>query len=300
MNINLIFSKMHGLGNDYVVVDESKGEVIPEDKKAKAAVDLCKRGFSVGADGVIFVSPSTRKNADIRFRIFNADGSEAEMCGNGIRCFAKFVYENNILQEEKMLVETMADVKELNLKVHGDEVTSIKVDMGLATFKTQEIPMKTGEEEFLDKEILIEENLNKETPLKGRSIKITALSVGNPHAVSFTDDLSSVPLEKYGPLIEYHPAFPERINTHFIHILGRNEMEMVTWERGSGVTLACGTGATSSVLAGYRLELLDDDVLVHLPGGDLNISVYQEDGQLGAYMEGGATMVFKGSMMLDI
>lgn len=261
MTTTLNFTKMHGLGNDYVVIDESKAEIIPEDKKKTVSEELCNRRFSVGADGVIFVSLSTTSDADIRFRIFNADGSEAEMCGNGIRCFAKFVYENSILPEEEMLVETMEDIKNLVLTVDDGKVTSIRVDMGTATFKPDEIPMETSETEFLDQEIVVDDD----------TFKMTVLSVGNPHAITFTDDIDSIPLETIGPKIEYHPSFPQRINSHFVRILGRDEVEMITWERGTGVTLACGTGATSTVLAGYKLGLLDEEVLVHLPGESLKL-----------------------------
>ncbi len=272
-----------------MVIDESKAEIIPEEKKAGVAEELCNRRFSVGADGVIFIDPPT-KDADIRFRIFNADGSEAEMCGNGIRCFSKFIYENKILPSEKMRVETMTDIKELLLTVDQGIVTSIRVDMGKATFKPEEIPMDIGEREFLDGEIVVDE-----TPLK-----MTVLSVGNPHAVIFSDDINSVPLERMGPKIEYHPAFPQRINAHFVRVIGRDEIEMITWERGTGVTLACGTGATSSVLAGYKLGLLDEDVLVHLPGGELHITVYHDGDELGAYMEGDAVIVFEGDIEIEI
>jgi len=288
MNINLKFTKMHGLGNDYVVIDESQAEIIPEERKADVSEELCNRRYSVGADGVIFVAPAIQDDADIRFRIFNADGSEAEMCGNGIRCFAKFIYENRILPKEKMWVETMGGVKELLLNVQDESVTSIRVDMGTATFNPSEIPMDISEKEFLDQDILVAE----------RPIKMTAVSVGNPHAVAFTDDIESVPLEKIGPLIECHPLFPQRTNAHFVRVLERNEVEMITWERGTGVTLACGTGATSSVLAGYRLGLLDEEVLVHLPGGELKITVYQKDDEVGAFMEGDAVTVFNGCMEL--
>lgn len=290
MNINLKFTKMHGIGNDYVVIDESQSEIIPEERKAEVCEELCNRRFSVGADGVIFVSTSTRRDADIRFRIFNADGSEAEMCGNGIRCFAKFAYENDVLAREKMMVETMEDVKKLVLTVEKGCVTSIRVDMGKSTFNTQEIPVDTDEEEFIDREIMVNEN----------PVRVTAVSVGNPHAVNFTDDVESIVLEKIGPLIEYHPLFPQRINAHFVRVIKRDEVEMITWERGTGVTLACGTGATSSVLVGYRLGLLDEDVLVHLPGGDLKITVYQEGNVLGAFMEGDAVTVFEGEIELNI
>lgn len=290
MNIDLKFTKMQGLGNDYVVIDESTEEVIPENKKAVAAEELCKRGFSVGADGVIFVCPSTRGDADIRFRIFNADGSEAEMCGNGIRCFGKYVYENEIINREMMMVETLGGVKELQLRVEEGDVVSAKVDVGVSSFLTSDVPMISDEEEFIEGEL----SLDDET------LNTTVLSVGNPHAVIFASDLSSVALQEIGPLIESHEAFPERINAHFVNILERDEIEMITWERGSGVTLACGTGATSSVIAGYRLGFLDENVLVHLPGGELRITVYQKDGNLGAFMEGDSVLVFDGAMKLDI
>ena len=290
MNINLEFTKMHGLGNDYIIIDESLAEIIPEERKAEVSEELCNRRFSVGADGVIFISPSTRNDADIRFRIFNADGSEAEMCGNGIRCFAQYVYEKGILTDERMQVETMCDVKELILTVVEGSVTTIRVDMGTATFNPSEIPMDTDEIEFLDKEIMVAK----------RPIKMTAVNVGNPHAVAFTDDIESVPLEKIGPLIECHPLFPQKTNAHFVRVLERDEVEMIPWERGTGITLACGTGATSSVLAGYRLGLLDEDVTVHLPGGELHITVYQENDKLGAFMEGDAVTVFEGKMDLNL
>ena len=312
--INLKFSKMHGLGNDYVIIDEHLAEIIPEDIKGPVAENLCRRGFSIGADGVIFVAPATHSEADrkedapvnfqrdgrrkdqttvqadIRFRIFNADGSEAEMCGNGIRCFAKYVYENGIIHQEVMQAETLGGIKELQLRVEDGEVVSVKVDMGTASFLTREIPMISDEEEFIEGEL----SINDET------LSMTVLNVGNPHTVIFTTDLNNVALEEVGPLIENHYAFPERVNAHFVDLLERDEIEMITWERGSGVTLACGTGASSSVLAGYRLGFLDSNVLVHLPGGELRITVYQKDGKLGAFMEGDSVLVFEGEMKLDI
>lgn len=286
--INLHFSKMRGLGNDYVVIDESQGEIIPENKKSGLAKELCNRRFSVGADGVIFVSPSTL--TQIKFRIFNADGSEAEMCGNGIRCFAKYVYERDILPQTEMLVETLAGIKKLYLNLDKNLVRSVRVDMGTATFKTIDVPMITDEEEFLEKTLQV----------KGKPLKMTVLNVGNPHTIIFTDDIKSVPLDEFGPIIENHEAFPERINVHFVQIQNRTELEMITWERGSGMTLACGTGATATVIAGARLELLDENVLVHLLGGELQITVYQDDGDLGATMEGDAVLVFDGDMQISI
>ncbi|AUB57748.1 MULTISPECIES: diaminopimelate epimerase [Methanobacterium] len=286
--IILLFHKMHGLGNDYVVIDESTEELIPEDKKGEISAELCTRGFSVGADGVIFVSPSIE--ADIRFRIFNSDGSEAQMCGNGIRCFAKYVFENDVIKEKQMSVETLGGIKELTLQVENSNVKSIKVDMGTATFKTSAVPMATDEEEFIDQELLVD----------GEPLKLTAISVGNPHAIIFTDNLEDVALDHMGPIIENHKAFPERINVHFVGVVSPQEVEMLTWERGAGFTMACGTGATSTVIAGYKLGLLEKNVLVHLPGGDLKITVYEKDNKLGGFMEGDAVSVFEGIMELDL
>jgi diaminopimelate epimerase len=286
--IILLFHKMHGLGNDYVVIDESIEEIIPEEKKPEISAELCTRGFSVGADGVIFVVPSAGE--DIRFRIFNSDGSEAEMCGNGIRCFGKYVYENDVLKQKKMSVETLGGTKELTLHVENGIVKSIRVNMGIATFKTSEIPMDCDEEEFIDQELLVDDE----------PLKLTAISVGNPHAIIFTDNLEGVALDHLGPLIENHDAFPERSNVHFVGVVSPQEVEMLTWERGAGFTMACGTGATSTVIAGYKMGLLQKDVLVHLPGGDLQITVYEKDGKLGAFMEGDAVSVFEGIMELDL
>lgn len=239
----ILFSKMHGLGNDYVVIDESAQECIPEDKKPEFVREVCTRGFSVGADGVIFVQPASGEG-DIRFRIFNADGSEAEMCGNGIRCFSKFVYDNAIVRKRRLEVETLAGIKTVELEVEDGAVVSSRVDMGTATFKTDQIPMDVEEYEFIDRFL----------PVEGEDIKLTALSVGNPHAIIFVDDAEGVDLDRLGPAIENHPLFPERINVHFVEVVSPSEIIMVTWERGAGPTMACGTGATASVIAGVKLE----------------------------------------------
>ncbi|MEW6010114.1 MAG: diaminopimelate epimerase [Euryarchaeota archaeon] len=285
----ILFSKMHGLGNDYVVIDESQSECIEEDKKGEVTAEICRRGFSVGADGVIFVSPP-QEDGDIRFRIFNADGSEAEMCGNGIRCFSKFVYDNSIFRQNEIKVETMAGIKTVELEIDRGQAVAMKVNMGLATFKTDQIPMDVVEDEFIDLFLKVEDN----------PLQMTALSVGNPHAVIFVDDAGQVDLDKWGPAIENHPAFPQRTNVHFVEIVSPGEIIMVTWERGAGPTLACGTGATSCVIAGNKLEKLEEKVLVHLPGGELEIEVYQEKKDLGAFMEGDAKLVFDGIMVMDL
>lgn len=286
----ITFSKMHGLGNDYIVFDESEKIIIPEEKKPEIVEEICRRGFSVGADGVIFVTPANTDDADIRFRIFNSDGSEAEMCGNGIRCFAKYVYENEILKSNEMLVETRGGIKEVDLDVEGREVIASTVDMGVATFKTAGIPMISDEDEFLDSELIVD----------GKSIKMTVVNVGNPHAVIFTENIEDIELHKIGPLIENHPAFPQKTNVHFVNIINRNEIKMITWERGAGFTLACGTGATSCVIAGFKLGKLDEEVEVHLPGGELLIIVYEMGEEVRIFMEGEAVLVFDGVMELEI
>ena len=278
----LKFSKMHGIGNDFPIIDESKGEVIPEKDKPEACRMLCHRNFGVGGDGVLFVVPS--KVADIGYRMFNPDGSEAEMCGNGIRCFADFVYRKGILKQEKMTVETRAGIKTIEITLKDGEPELFKVDMGLSTFKTSDIPMDTSEEEFIDGELKVID----------ATFKLSAISVGNPHAIIFVDDIEEVDINKYGPAIEEHNVFPEKINVHFVEVLSKNEAQMITWERGAGVTLACGTGATSTAITGYKLGLFDEDILLHLPGGDLNFQVYKKDDMLGAFMKGPAKLVFDG------
>lgn len=275
---------MHGIGNDFPIIDESEGEVIPEADKPEACKFLCHRNFGVGGDGVLFVVPS--KDADIGYRMFNPDGSEAEMCGNGIRCFADFVYRKGILKKEKMTVETKSGIKTIEITLDESEPTLFKVDMGTATFKTEEIPMVSDEEEFIDGTL----------DVLDESYAVTAISVGNPHAIIFVEDISEVDIDKFGPAIECHKVFPEKINVHFVQVVSENEGIMRTWERGAGVTLACGTGATSTAISGYKLGLFDKDILLHLPGGDLNFNVYEKDGELGAFMKGPAELVFDGEI----
>lgn len=278
----LKFSKMHGIGNDFSIIDESEGIVIPESDKAEVCRFLCHRNFGVGGDGVLFVESS--EVADIGYRMFNPDGSEAEMCGNGIRCFADFVYRKNILKQEKMTVETKAGIKTIEISLENDEPVLFKVDMGISTFKTPEIPMNSDLDEFIGGKLKVLD----------RIFDLTAISVGNPHAIIFVDDVDEVDINKYGPAIETHEFFPEKINVHFVEAISKNEGKMITWERGAGVTLACGTGATSTVIVGYKLGLFDENILLHLPGGDLNFNIYEKEKAIGAFMEGPATFVFDG------
>jgi len=277
----LKFAKMHGIGNDFPIIDESKGEVIPEEDKPEACRILCHRHFGVGGDGVLFVVPSDV--ADIGYRMFNPDGSEAEMCGNGIRCFGDFVYRNKIIESETMTVETKSGIKTIEITVEDGEPVLFKVNMGKSTFDVDKIPMIADSDEFIDGDLEV----------CGETFKTTVISVGNPHAIIFVDDVDSIDLDKFGPAIEAHKLFPEKINVHFVEVISKNEGKMRTWERGAGITLACGTGATSTAISGYKLGLFDKDILLHLPGGDLEFEIYEEDGQLGAFMKGPAKLVFE-------
>lgn len=286
------FTKMHALGNDYIVINETETEVIPEEAKNKLSNDICTRRFSVGSDGVIFACKSDK--SDVRFRIFNSDGSEAEMCGNGIRCLAKYVYDNDIVKKQTMQIETMEDIKEARLTVEDDVVKSIAIDMGKGFFKPEEIPAiapSGNTDEFIDEEIDVD----------GEKIIMSSVSVGNPHAVSFTDiNIDDIDLDYYGPRIENHKAFPEKVNVHFVNIVSPGEINVLTWERGAGFTFACGTGTTSCVLLGYKMGLLNEKVHAHLSGGDLDITVSDHNEYLTATMEGKAVTVYKAQMTVDI
>ncbi|OED30794.1 diaminopimelate epimerase [Methanosphaera sp. WGK6] len=286
------FTKMHALGNDYIVINETETEIIPEEYKNKISDEICTRNFSVGADGVIFACKSEK--ADVRFRIFNSDGSEAEMCGNGIRCLAKYVYDMNIVKKEIMNIETMEDIKEARLTVENDVVESIEIDMGKGFFKPEEIPAiapSGNVDEFIKEEVNVE----------GEKIIMSAVSVGNPHAVCFTDiNIDDIDLDFYGPRIETHELFPEKINVHFVNIVSPEEINILTWERGAGFTYACGTGTTSCVLLGYKMGLLNEKVLAHLSGGDLNITITDHTEYLTAEMKGKAVTVYYGKMTVEL
>ena len=286
------FTKMHALGNDYVVINETDNEVIPEEDKNRISEELSRRRFNVGADGVIFACKSDK--SDVRFRIFNSDGSEAEMCGNGIRCLAKYVYDNNIVKKETMKIETMEDIKEARLTVEDDIVTSIEIDMGKGYFKPEDIPAisPSGDtREFIDEKVNVE----------GETVRLSSVSVGNPHAVCFTDvNIDDIDLDFYGPRIETHEAFPEKVNVHFVNIISPEEINILTWERGAGFTYACGTGTTSCVLLGYKQGLLNEKVHAHLSGGDLDITITDHTEYLTAVMKGVAYTVYEAKMNIEL
>lgn len=270
--------KMHGLGNDYVVID-NRDEKISDIEASKLAVNLCRRRFSVGADGVLFVSNSIV--ADSKMRIFNADGSEAEMCGNGIRCFIKYCYENNIISKREAVVETLAGNKHTWLTVENDLVQSVMVDMDMPILERSKIPM-TGQGRYI----------NEELHVNGDTYRATCLSIGNPHCVIFVDNLENFPVRRVGSQIEKHQLFPKRTNVEFAQVMSEKEVNVRVWERGCGETLACGTGACATVVAGNLLKKLGGKVYVHLLGGDLIIEYANH-----LFMSGTAKKVFEATLL---
>jgi diaminopimelate epimerase len=273
------FTKMHGIGNDFVVVNALSGG-IDESRLHELSRKVNERKFGVGADGLILVLPS--KIADYRMRMFNPDGSEAEMCGNGIRCFAKYVYDRKLIPETQVKVETLAGVKLLKLQIRAGKVEAVRVDMGVPRLQRAEIPMRGD-----DNGRVINEGLKAE----GRRFEITAVSMGNPHVIIFEDNVESFPVWRYGPPIETHKSFPERTNVHFVQVCNQGEIIVRTWERGAGETLACGTGACASVVACVLNDKTVRSVLVHLPGGDLRVEWM---GDQRVVMTGAAEEVFEG------
>ena len=274
------FWKMHGLGNDYVVIDNRDGKIDGKDL-GKIAKKICRRRFSVGADGLLVLCDSSV--ADVKMRIFNADGSEAEMCGNGIRCLAKYCFENGITRKKELRIETLAGVKTVWLNVDDGTVRSVTVDMGSPILERSRIPM-VGEGKCIDEELNVE----------GEKFRITSLSVGNPHCVIFVNSVDEFPVEKFGPKIENHPVFPNRTNVEFVQVLRENEMKIRVWERGVGETLACGTGACAAVVAANLLGKAESRCTVHLLGGDLSIEYDNEK----ILMSGAAEKSFEG--IIDI
>ncbi|MBE6552634.1 MAG: diaminopimelate epimerase [Ruminococcaceae bacterium] len=256
------FYKMHGAGNDYIYFNCFEA---PVNDPEELSVRLSRRRFSIGSDGIVLVLPSDK--ADGRMRIFNADGSEAKMCGNGIRCVGKALYEIVGIKKNVLTVETESGIKRLILDIKGDKVAGALVEMGKAVFEAEKIPA-VFDGEMIEAPFCI---LDKEW-------KMTAVSVGNPHSVIFTEDIDSLDLEKIGPHFENHPVFPDRVNTEFIEVVKRNELKMRVWERGSGETLACGTGASASAAAAVRTGRCDFNVpiKIELKGGTLYITVKED------------------------
>lgn len=278
----LTFSKMHGIGNDYIYINCFQETVTDPEK---LSIFMSNVRFGVGSDGLVLILPS--EVADFRMRIFNADGSEAMMCGNATRCVGKYVYEHGMTDKTKVSLETNSGIKYLTLYVNEatNKVDAVKVDMGKAILKPAEIPVADDGDRFIAKPVVVD----------GVSYDMTCVSMGNPHAVVFLPEIDSLDLEKMGPSFEHHPLFPNRVNTEFIRVIDDHTLQMRVWERGSGETFACGTGAcaaaVASVLNGYCKR--EQEILIHLRGGDLRI-IYHNDESVT--MIGPATFIFEGKM----
>lgn len=272
---------MHGIGNDFIVVN-AMTYVLPEESLSDLSRRANDRKFGIGGDGLVLVLPS--KVADYRMRMFNPDGSEAEMCGNGIRCFAKYLYDRMMITEKHLNVETKAGTKSLRLEVEEGKAALVSVDMGTPVTQRSLIPMK-GE----PKESAV---IGEPLKVDGQKYEITAVNMGNPHVVIFQDNVDNFPVAKIGPLVENHPHFPERTNVHFVQVCTPTEVVIRTWERGAGLTLACGTGACASVVACVMNNKTHRNVTTHLPGGDLRIE-YKGDERV--IMTGPAEEVFQGN-----
>ena len=274
------FTKIHGLGNDYIYINDLEGKINEPNQLSKV---LSNRHLGIGADGIILLLKS--ESADFKMRIFNADGSEAEMCGNGIRGLAKYIYEHHLSKKTKLLIETNCGIKEINLNVKSNKISDITVDMGKYSLLNNDIPVVYESDiNCINKEIVIDNNI----------FYITAISVGNPHCVIFVDDLNKINVSYLGNLIENNPMFPHKTNVEFVQIIDKNNIIMKVWERGSGETLSCGTGATASVIAGVITKRLNNDCNVHMLHGILNIYVDTKENK--AYLTGPSEKVFDGSI----
>ncbi len=275
------FTKMQGLGNDYVYVNCFRENV---ENPSEMAIKVSDRHFGIGSDGLILIKPS--EVADFRMDMYNADGSQAEMCGNGIRCVAKYVYDYGLTDQTEISVETLAGIKYLKLQIADGKVSRITVNMGQPELVPDKIPVQADGDRVVDEPIVV----------NGVTYKMTCVSMGNPHCIVFVDDTADFPLEEIGPMFENHERFPKRVNTEFIQILNRNEVNMRVWERGSGETLACGTGACASAVACVLNGLTEDEITLHLLGGDLSVRWDQEENLV--YMTGPATVVFDGEIVM--
>ena len=275
------FTKMQGLGNDYVYVNCFQEKI---ENPSELAKFVSNRNFGVGADGLILIKPTPL--ADCEMEMYNADGSQGAMCGNGIRCVAKYVYDYGLVKKEVLTVATRSGIKTLHLTVENGKVARVKVNMGSPVLDPDKIPIAAEEKRVLQMPLEVE----------GKIWKITGVSMGDPHAVTFVEDVKGLDLEKIGPGFEHHVAFPDRVNTEFVRVIDRHTAEMRVWERGSGETLACGTGACAVAVACILNGYTEDRVTVKLLGGDLDIYWDREENLV--YMTGPAVTVFDGELFL--
>ena len=274
----LDFTKMHGIGNDYIYIDVAKNkdlkEIFTRYSIGALVRYLSNRNFGIGGDGVIFIEKSMI--ADFKMRIFNSDGTEAEMCGNGIRCFAKYIYDQKLTEKDILKIETLAGIKEVKKEKHILEPSKETIEQYVVNMGK---PIISG---------------NFSISVLDKNIQLTKILIGNPHAVIFTKDIENIPIKKYGPLIENHKYFPQKTNVEFVEILENNLIKMRVWERGSGETFACGTGSCAAVVAGVSNNLIKRDVKVLLKGGELDINWDEKTNNI--YMKGIATKVYDGIM----
>lgn len=285
--MNLHFYKYHGLGNDYIILNTVENNIRNEDEiKSKLSENLCKRHFSIGGDGILYAVPATSNEYDYQMQIFNPDGSEAEMCGNGIRMFAKYLYTTNVLKKKVYRIETKAGLIVPELIFKNNEITGIKVDMGTPKLSRSEIPMIGPNGRVINEDFRIDD----------KKFKITCVNMGNPHCIIFVEDVEKIDIT-IGRLIEYHKKFPNRINVEFAQILNEKEIKVRVWERGVGETLACGTGACATAVAAILNSMTDNDVKIHLKGGDLMINWATNS---SVFMTGPAEKVFEGQININL
>ncbi|WP_299979768.1 diaminopimelate epimerase [Desulfobacula sp.] len=283
--MELDFIKMEGLGNDFIILDDRKKTIEQYENYPTLAKKLCSRHFGIGADGIILILESS--DHDIKFRIYNSDGSQAQMCGNGIRCFAKYLYENKMILQKKIRVDTKAGtvIPEV-ITDDKDQVRSIRVDMGEPVLFCRDIPFESTKEKAIEERLMVGD----------KEYRITAVSMGNPHAVIFVDDVEKVDIKRIGRSIETHERFPEKTNVEFIEVVNPAELKMKVWERGAGITLACGTGACAALIAASLTGRAQENAIVHLDGGDLDIHWDKETNHI--FKTGPATLVFEGRIRI--
>lgn len=276
------FTKMHGCGNDYIYVDGAR-EIIPAERKSEVVKFLSDRHFGIGGDGVIFINPSDV--ADFEMEMYNMDGSRSEMCGNGIRCVGKYVYDHDLTRKTSLSIVSCGKIKYLELTVEDGKVAKVRVNMGSPVLEAAEIPVVASQSPVVDTPIAVD----------GREYRMTCVSMGNPHAIVYVDEMiDDETMAKIGPLFEHHERFPRRVNTEFVKVLDRERVQMRVWERGTGETLACGTGACAVTVASILNGLTEDGITVELLGGNLEIFWDREENVV--YMTGPATTVFEGEI----
>ena len=275
------FTKMQGIGNDYVYVNCFEEKV---ENPGKLAVRVSDRHFGIGSDGLILIKPSER--ADFCMEMYNADGSEGAMCGNGVRCVGKYVYDYGLTEQTSIQVETKSGIKYLDLTVEEGKVSQVRVNMGAPELSPSGIPVLADGDKVLDAPIMVD----------GREYRMTCVSMGNPHAVVYLNDVKNLEIEKIGPMFEMHPCFPDRVNTEFVRVVDGHTLEMRVWERGSGETLACGTGACAVAVASILNGHVSGEVTVKLLGGDLKI--FWDEQENIVYMTGPAAVVFDGEIQV--